>query len=125
MSRNGGDGLTLGILGVIGLILYAAWTFSTSLGVDFETGGIVLVLAVMVTIGYGALLKWQMVTLAGSCHYYLALLWGCFWPVMNYKLTQAQPWDDIPFWCVTSPWRFGILAAILVVGFSINKWRDA
>lgn len=125
MSGKSDDSVLMVFIIAIALgVAYGIWKISQFLGVDFATAVRVVALSVGAVIAYGALLKFEVLHFGGSWHYLLAAEWASFWPALNYRAAEALPWDDAPAWYATWYGELGILAAIVVGGYFVNKARD-
>ncbi len=119
------------VIAILGVGAYVVWQFSTFFGLDINTGGSVLLRMV----GLAGLIagSWKLgddidlFRLGNVWPILLGLLWGCWWPALDYWAAQQMPsflQEEATVWWDAWYTQWGVLVAIIGVGYLIRKICD-
>lgn len=122
------DWILISAIAAVALAAYVVWQFSTTFGLDMNTGGAVFLRLVALTIAAGVCWKFgddfTFLHLRSTWPVFLGLFWISWWPALNYWATKDypsfyQPNDAVTWW---STWytKFGGLLVLTGGGFGLK-----
>lgn len=108
---------------------FIVWRISVAVGLDIPTTLIELVLLPAVCFGYiyGLASDFFEMTLKNSFFFFLAILFLCCIPALNYYASVNNPFsylNDEIAWYGKKLYQSGIVIALCVIGFIVNKLDD-
>ncbi|KAB0583563.1 hypothetical protein [Comamonas kerstersii] len=131
MSNNNNDNLiVLGAFTVVGVGALIVWKFSQFLGLDFQTGLEVLKRLLPITILWAGILYFMPISFKDVWPLALASIWWSFWPALDYWSGLTVPKDFVKYDIVEPMWyamwytKWGVLVAIVGIGYAIRSWLN-
>jgi hypothetical protein len=113
------------VLGGAAVLFGIVWTFSETLSLDINSGGVVLGDLILLAICIWGLSK--VLEPADILPGALAGLWACFWPALTWWASSPFPrghggYDDVVWWAAWYT-KLGVLLGILLIGYGWRWWQ--
>ncbi|MBX3688982.1 hypothetical protein [Dokdonella sp.] len=135
MSRESPDNTAAAIvIGGAAAVFIVIWKFSTSAGLDMDTGARVLAYMLVWTAAIVGLLKGPNIPLGSLLPLALATPWMCWCPALDHRaskeLLYSLSLDVLPGTDRTMVWwaawytKASVLLAILGGGYGVKAWRS-
>lgn len=131
MSNNNKDNLiVLTAFAVVGVGALIVWKFSQFFGLDFQTGFEVLKRLLPVSILWAGIFYFMPISLKDVWPLALASIWWSFWPALDYWSGLTAPKDFVKYEIVEPMWyamwytKWGVLVAIVGIGYAIRSWLN-
>lgn len=132
MSNNsrGDDRWTILVIGgVVAIVAYIIWRFSTFFGLDMNSGTAVFGRLVTLVVLVGASWKFgddfELISLENTWPVLLALLWSCWWPALEFWASNPSlPFksEEVPtIWWNAWYTEWAVFVAIIALGYLVIK----
>ena len=131
-SRSDDSWILLAIGGVVAVVAYIVWQFSTFLGLDMSSGASVFGRLVALVILAGVSWKFgddfEPIRPGNIWPILLALLWSCWWPALDFWASKQFPSffnsDEVSIWWDAWYTKWSVFAAIIGLGYLVKKMLD-